>query len=101
MYTRSVVALVRKQVYISAVHEAFLKRQARELRVTEAELIRRSLDALQLEHPAAAPPADPMAWEEERRFMQERAQAFPPSQAAGRSWERAELYEERLARLPR
>jgi hypothetical protein len=41
--------MVRKQLYISDEHERALKARARELGVSEAELVRRMLDGLLLE----------------------------------------------------
>ena len=38
--------MIRKQVYIEQRQERLLKRRARELRVTEAELIRRGIDQI-------------------------------------------------------
>ena len=43
------VYVVRKQLYISEEHERALKARARELGVSEAELVRRMLDGLLLE----------------------------------------------------
>ena len=43
------VYVVRKQLYISDEHERALKARARELGVSEAELVRRMLDGLLLE----------------------------------------------------
>ena len=40
--------MVRKQLYISEEHERALKARARELGVSEAELVRRMLDGLLL-----------------------------------------------------
>lgn len=42
------VYMVRKQLYISDEHERALKARARELGVSEAELVRRMLDGLLL-----------------------------------------------------
>jgi len=42
------VYMVRKQLYISEEHERALKARARELGVSEAELVRRLLDGLLL-----------------------------------------------------
>jgi hypothetical protein len=39
------VCVVRKQLYISDEHERALKARARELGVSEAELVRRMLDS--------------------------------------------------------
>jgi hypothetical protein len=41
--------VVRKQLYISEEHERAMKARARELGVSEAELVRRMLDGLLLE----------------------------------------------------
>ncbi|MGH3145411.1 MAG: hypothetical protein ACRDTR_06370 [Rubrobacter sp.] len=41
--------MVRKQLYISDEHERALKARARELGVSEAELVRRMLDGLLLD----------------------------------------------------
>ena len=43
------VYVVRKQLYISDEHERALKARARELGVSEAELVRRMLDGLLLD----------------------------------------------------
>jgi len=43
------VYVVRKQLYISEEHERALKARARELGVSEAELVRRMLDGLLLD----------------------------------------------------
>jgi hypothetical protein len=41
--------MIRKQLYITDVHERALKMKAREMGVSEAELVRRLLDRLRLE----------------------------------------------------
>jgi hypothetical protein len=51
--------MVRQQVYIEARQDAWLKRRAAELGVTEAELIRPGLD--RLGHSPDAWPSDPAA----------------------------------------
>ena len=43
------VYVIRKQLYISEEHERALKARARELGVSEAELVRRMLDGLLLD----------------------------------------------------
>ncbi len=89
--------MVRKQVYIEPEQEALLKRRAHELGVTEADLIRRSIGSIGLA--ASAQPRDRQAWQEELRFISERARL----QALGRErgWTREELYEERPRRFSR
>ena len=81
--------MVRKQVYIEPRHERLLKTRAKQLGVTEAELIRRSL-----EQTLTAPGVvrrDPQAWESfmhsVRRRM--RLRVVP----ARRTWTRDELYD--------
>lgn len=87
--------MVRKQVYIEPRQEELLKRQARELGTTEAELIRRGID--QIGRAPAARPADRRAWEEAKAFIQQRMRLTAPQ--TGRSWTRDELYDERLQRF--
>lgn len=93
----AMVGMVRKQVYIEPRQEEMLKRRAKELGVTEAELIRRGID--QVGEVPLAVPADKRAWHEARAFMSKRMRMAVPQ--TGRSWIREELYDERLGRLPR
>jgi len=81
--------MVRKQVYIREDQEARLKRAAKELGVTESELIRRGVDQATA---AAKGPRDPEAWAEAMAFMRKRAAMQVPQ--TGRSWTRDELYED-------
>ena len=46
--------MVRKQLYITRSQDRALKRRARELGVTEAEIVRRAIDALDQPAQAAA-----------------------------------------------
>lgn len=88
--------MVRKQVYIEERQERALKRRARELGVTEAELIRQSLDLL------ASPPSLPrseQAWKDMLAYIRKRRRMRVPQ--TGRAWTREELYEERLKRFSR
>ncbi len=85
--------MVRKQVYIEAGQDARLKRRAAELGVTEAELIRRSLE--RLGHAPGLPP-DPRAWAEARAVIVRRLHLEAPQ--TGRAWTREELYDDRLRR---
>ena len=57
---------VRKQLYIEPDQEALLKRLSRELKVTEAELVRRALANLSA---VAQPIKDLEAWEREKEFI--------------------------------
>ena len=88
--------MIRKQIYIEPMQDALLKRRARELGMSEAQLIRRCLD--ELERQAVTPPMDRQAWQDELSFIQRRAQAVTGRQER-RSWTREELYAERIERV--
>ena len=90
-------AMVRKQVYIGPDQERFLKRRARELGITEADLIRQALDLL-AQTPAASR-FDPDAWAEEEVMLDRRAHADAERASAWR-FRRDEIYQERLGRVP-
>ncbi|TAK35416.1 MAG: hypothetical protein EPO21_06050 [Chloroflexota bacterium] len=87
--------MVRKQVYIEPRQEELLKRRAKELGISEAELIRRGID--QIAHMPSALPPSMQAWEEEKAFIRERMRMRVPQ--TGRTWTRDELYDERLERF--
>lgn len=87
------VRMIRKQVYIEPHQEALLKRCAKEMGVSEAELIRQGIEEI------ARKQLRERAWKEALDFMQERAKIRVPQ--TGRAWKREELYEERLERLSR
>lgn len=89
--------MVRKQIYIKLEQEKLLKQQAKELGVSEAELIRQSIE--RIGRTRAVLPLDQEAWQEELAFIYRRAsqEAF----GRQRSWTREDLYEERLQRLSR
>lgn len=81
--------MVRKQVYIEPRHERMLKARAKQLGVTEAELIRQSL-----EQTLAAPGLsrrDPEAWQAFMRSVRRRMRMRVPQ--APRTWTRDELYD--------
>jgi hypothetical protein len=81
--------MIRKQVYIRKDQDSQLKRAAKELGVTESELIRRGVDHATAE--VVKGPRDPEAWEEAMAFMRKRAAMKVPQ--TGRTWTRDELYE--------
>ena len=87
--------MIRKQVYIEPRQEELLKRRARELGISEAELIRRGIDQIS-QVPIALAPYQ-RAWEEAKAFIEQRMQMNVPQ--TGRSWTRDELYDERLERF--
>jgi len=88
--------MVRKQVYIEPRQEELLKRRARELGVSEAELIRRGIDQISRAR-ALTIPASWEAWEEAKALIRERMQLKVPQ--TGRTWRRDELYDDRLRQL--
>jgi hypothetical protein len=89
--------MVRKQVYIQPEQDRLLKRRAKELGVTESDLIRRGID--QVDRANAGLPFDRAAWEEELTFIRERARIQELGRT--RAWTREELYQERFERFSR
>lgn len=89
--------MVRKQVYIEPRQERLLKRRARALGVTEAELIREGIELLDSARPAGA--SRERAMKEFFAVIEERVRMRVPQ--TGRGWTREDLYEERLARYSR
>ena len=82
--------MVRKQVYIEARQEQLLKALAKDLRVTEAELIRRGIDR-GLDRAGGVRP-DPAAWIEAERFIVARMGRRAPTKGK-RRWAREDLYD--------
>ncbi|HUG55480.1 MAG TPA: hypothetical protein VMJ92_00245 [Candidatus Limnocylindrales bacterium] len=89
--------MVRKQVYIEPRQERLLKRRAKELGLTEAELIRQGIDRLETASPATI--SREQALREYRAAVRQRMRMRVPQ--TGRSWTREDLYEERLSRQVR
>jgi hypothetical protein len=67
----STLVEIRKQLYISDEHERALKARARELGVSEAELVRRMLDGLLLDEKGGRGLAGASAAEALEGFLQE------------------------------
>jgi hypothetical protein len=65
------VHVIRKQLYISEEHERALKARARELGISEAELVRRMLDGLLLDEEGGRGLAGASAAEALERFLEE------------------------------
>ena len=91
------VYVVRKQLYISDEHERALKATAKELGVSEAELVRRMLDGLLLDRPVGSGLARAGAAEALEDFLDEadrlaESHRFPESYRLDRD----ELYEDRV-----
>ena len=89
------VYMVRKQLYISEQHERALKARARELGVSEAELVRRMLDGLLLDGKGGRGLAGAGAAEALEGFLQEadrlaESHRFPE----GYRFDRDELYDD-------
>jgi aryl carrier-like protein len=82
--------MVRKQIYLEPRQDRLLKARARQLGVTEAELIRQGLDQV-LDAPAVPPEPRLEAWEELMRFFRRRLRMDVPQ--TGRTWSRGDLYD--------
>jgi len=82
--------MVRKQVYIEPDQDKLLKRRARELGVSEAELVRRGIEAIG-GGLSLVFGYDRLAWDEELSFMRERMEIAVPQ--TGRQWTREDLYD--------
>jgi hypothetical protein len=89
--------MVRKQFYITEEQDRFLKRKARSLGVTEAEVARRGI--AWAGQPGTAFKPDLKAWEALKKDMAERAKIDAPQ--TGRTWTRDDLYEERMRKVAR
>jgi hypothetical protein len=81
--------MVRKQFYITQEQNRLLKRRAKALGVSEAELVRRGVETADEATGAFVP--DLAAWAELRRDMEKRARMQAPQ--TGRGWTRDELYD--------
>lgn len=81
--------MIRKQVYIEPRQERMLKERAAAYGVTEAELIRRSLD--RGVGGLGTPAPDPAAWEEIERFIARRSGAR--GRRTRRRWTRDALHD--------
>ena len=93
--------MVRKQVYIEPRQEKLLKQRAKELHVSEAELIRRGIDRVVKDAPTTESNKDARREAIKRLFeFIETHRKFDVPQT-GRSWTREELYEERFERYSR
>ncbi len=89
--------MIRKQIYIEPLQDVNLKKQAKTLGITEAEVIRRALDSqMSLLVPG---PRDLSAWEREKAFIAQRMAGKPLP--GGRKFRREEAYEDRLKRYGR
>lgn len=94
-----VMYMVRKQLYIEERHEKALKRRAKALGVSEADIVRQALDAMLSEGKRALVPGHNQALRE----LLDRATQFSKDQKRSRSprYRREDLYEERESRWSR
>ena len=90
--------MVRKQIYIEPGQDELLKRKAKALGLSEAELIRKAITSFA--SAGLSLPRDKHAWERELAFIKERARRLP-ALGGKRTWTREQLYEERLERFSR
>ncbi len=79
--------MVRKQVYLKQRQSAMLRRQAKELGTTEAELIRRAIDR----QVSVRLRPDYQHWKKERTFILDLINQGPV--AGRRKWKREDLYD--------
>lgn len=88
--------MVRKQLYISEEHERALKARARELGLSEAELVRRLLDGLLVDGEGGRGLAGAGAAEALEGFLKEADRLAESHRFPGDyRFEREELYEDR------
>lgn len=81
--------MIRKQIYIESRQDNNLKKQARHLGVTEAEVIRRAIDRQMISVRFGS--KEKKAWEREKEFIAKRMAKGPIS--GGRQWKREDAYE--------
>ena len=86
--------MIRKQIYIRAEQDAILKKKARMLGVTEAEIIRNVIDRQTVLLPSGV--RDLRAWEKEKAFISKRMAVGRGR--GGRRFRREDVYEDRLKR---
>lgn len=91
--------MVRKQVYITPQQDADLKRRARELAVTESELIRQGIE--QITSADRDDAGGRGRWEDALEFFRCRAEIPVLPETKPWKWNREEICEERINRYPR
>ncbi len=90
--------MVRKQLYLEARQDRALKRRAKQLGVSEADVVRAALDAA-LREPSAPAPVLRTARAEALRSLLEGAREIAAAhRTGGARYDREELYEERERR---
>lgn len=91
------MAKIRKQIYLEKKQDQQLKRLAETRGVSEAEVIRHTLDLQLSGLPQSPTPPDSDAWEIAHKTML-RLLGQGPLPKQGRRWTREDIYEERLSR---
>ena len=85
--------MIRKQIYIQPEQDALLKARAKTLGVTEAELVRRGIDALMSSNDMLADERQ-KAWDRELEFM--RSRIDPQAVQRPRNWTRQEICDDAI-----
>ena len=84
--------MIRKQLYMQEDQDKFLKAQARERSITEAEVVREALDIYQ--EYGVGVILDQSAWLKEREFLMKlSAGQTADAPSSPKTWTREELYE--------
>lgn len=81
--------MVRKQLYIDDRQDQALAAEAERLGVTQAEIVRRAIDAWLSD---ASPESRRAAWKRAQKIMRE-IRAKGPVEPLAQRWERGELHE--------
>jgi hypothetical protein len=95
---KNMTRMIRKQIYIQKRQQAILKRLARSRGLSEAEVIRQTIEREADSSASKALPKDSSAFQEFIKFACTRS---AQNRNSGRSWKRDDLYEERLNRFGR
>lgn len=91
--------MVRKQIYIPKRQQLLLKRKAKAVGVSEAELIRQAIDHNLEGGSQRSFRRDPEAWDKAYKFML--ARKARGATAEPYRWKREDAYEERMRRYDR
>ncbi len=86
--------MVRKQIYVQKRQDTLLKKMARLLKVSEAELIREAIDRQIVQGATHPVQPDHEAWERAHKLMRA-LHAKGPIPKRPRQWTREDLYSER------
>jgi len=91
--------MVRKQIYIPKRQQLLLKRKAKAVGISEAELIRQAIDHNLEGGGQRSFRRDPESWDKAYQFML--ARQVRGSTAQPYRWKREDAYEERMRRYDR